>query len=256
LTLDSIGSATAEPAHRCAQRGKLRAVIMQNASIETGAPRSAPPFPLRTSPMISADLLQASTTPPGISKTFARNEEIFGETDSADYFYKVLTGAVRTYKVLVDGRRQIGAFYLPGEVFGLELGQQHSFSAEAVVATKLALFKTSSVVSLAASDMGVARELWILTAHELRSAQEHVLLLSKSATERVATFLLEMTRGGPSDTEVELPMSRQDVADYLGLTIETVSRMLTKLEKASAIRLPSSKRIVLSNRAALKRLLA
>jgi CRP/FNR family transcriptional regulator, nitrogen fixation regulation protein len=229
---------------------------MQNARVDATANRSAPPSLLRTPTTISADLLHGSTSPAGIAKTFARNEEIFGETDSADYFYKVLTGAVRTYKVLVDGRRQIGAFYLPGEVFGLELGQQHSFSAEAVVATKLTLFKTSSIVSLAASEMGVARELWTLTAHELRRAQEHVLLLSKSAAERVATFLLEMTRGGPSDTEVELPMSRQDVADYLGLTIETVSRMLTRLEKASAIRLPSSKRIVLSNRAALKRLLA
>jgi CRP/FNR family transcriptional regulator, nitrogen fixation regulation protein len=90
--------------------------------------------------------------------------------------------------------------------------------------------------------------------HELQLAQNHLLLLAKTARERVASFLLEMAERIPSSDEVELPMSRQDVADYLGLTIETVSRMLTRLETASAIALPTTKRIVLRNRAALRRL--
>jgi CRP/FNR family transcriptional regulator, nitrogen fixation regulation protein len=192
----------------------------------------------------------------GASMAFGRNAEIFGEGEPADYLYRVVSWAVRTYKVLLDGRRQIGAFYLPGDIFGLQSGEEHEWSAEAVVASKVSVIKRTAVVALAARNSAVARELWTLTGRELQRAQGHLLLLVKTAPERVASFLLEMAARVESRDEVALPMSRQDIADYLGLTIETVSRMLTQFENESAIALPTCKRIVLRNRAVLKRLVA
>ena len=105
-------------------------------------------------------------------------------------------------------------------------------------------------------DHEIARQLWATTGSELRRVHEHVLLLIKTAQERVAGFLLEMADRAKStdDNAIELPLSRQDIADYLGLTIETVSRTLTNLESTAAIALPSSRRIVLRNRTALRRL--
>ena len=190
----------------------------------------------------------------GAPMPFARNAEIYGENEPAEYLYKVVTGAVRTYKVLNDGRRQIGAFYLPGDIFGLEVGDMHTFSAEAIVASKVLVIKRSILVTLATRDNEVARKMWTMTAEELQRVQAHILLLIKTAQERVAGFLLEMAARLPVSNEVDLPMSRQDIADYLGLTIETVSRTLTQLENTAAIAVPTSRRIVLRNRAALNRL--
>jgi CRP-like cAMP-binding protein len=190
----------------------------------------------------------------GAPMTFTRNGEIYGEGEPADYVYRVVSGAVRTYKVLDDGRRQIGDFYLPGDIFGLETGDDHTFSAEAITDAQILLTKRSAVISLAARDSEMARQLWAVTARELHRMQNHVLLLIKTAQERVAGFLLEMAERVHSTETVELPMTRQDIADYLGLTIETVSRTLTQLENTAAIALPTSRRIVLRNRTALKRL--
>jgi CRP-like cAMP-binding protein len=190
----------------------------------------------------------------GAPMTFKRNGEIYGENEPAEYLYKVLSGAVRTYKVLADGRRQIGAFYMPGDVFGLESGQVHTFSAEAINDAKVLVVKRSALDALAARDTDVARQLWTITARELHRAQEHFLALIKTAEERVVGFLLDMAARVSGGNQFELPMSRQDIADYLGLTIETVSRTMTHLESAAAIELPSSRRVVLRNRVALGRL--
>ena len=130
----------------------------------------------------------------------------------------------------------------------------HTFSAEAIVNSKVLVIKRSTLVNLAARDNETARKLWTMTADELQRVQAHILLLIKTAQERVAGFLLEMASRVPVGNEIELPMSRQDIADYLGLTIETVSRTLTQLENTAAIAVPSSRRIVLRNRAALNRL--
>jgi CRP/FNR family nitrogen fixation transcriptional regulator len=190
----------------------------------------------------------------GAPMSFARNVEIYGESEPADYLYKVLSGTVRTYKVLTDGRRQVGGFYVAGDIFGLETGEEHTFSAEAITECKVLVIKRSTVVALAERNHDVARALWTITGSELRRVQDHIMLLVKSAQERVASFLLEMSARISADNAVELPMSRQDIADYLGLTIETVSRTLTILENASTIELSSSRRIVLRNRPALSRL--
>ena len=190
----------------------------------------------------------------GALMPFARNSEIYGENEPADYLYKVVSGTVRTYKVLVDGRRQIGGFHLPGDMFGFESGDEHTFSAEAITDCKILVIRRSAVIALAARDNDVAQQMWALTARELQRVQDHIMVLIKSARERVASFLLEMAGRAAGGGAVELPMSRQDIADYLGLTIETVSRTLTQLEKTAAIELPTSRRIVLRNRSALSRL--
>ena len=189
---------------------------------------------------------------PGFVMSFSRNEELFGEEEPADFVYRVISGAVRTTRLLSDGRRQVAAFHLPGDVFGLELGEAHRFSAEAVADCEIALIRRSAVERLAEWDGAAARRLWRLTARDLEQLQDHMVLLGrKSAVERVAAFLLEMAERAPAGDGLDLPMSRTDIADYLGLTIETVSRTLTQLERDGMIALPTSRHIVLHDRAGL-----
>ncbi len=187
----------------------------------------------------------------GATMSFARNSEIFGEDEPADYLYKVISGCVRTYRILSDGRRQITGFYLPGEVFGLAFSAEHTESAEAIADSKVAVLKRRALDALADRDAAITRELFALTGRELRRVQDRILLLIKSAQERVVGFLLEMAERLAAERTFELPMSRQDIADYLGLTIETVSRTLTALEGTGAIEVGGSRRIVLRNRSAL-----
>ncbi len=190
----------------------------------------------------------------GAPLAYSRNEEVYGEGEPAEYLYTVTSGCVRTSKILNDGRRQIGAFYLPGDVFGLEAGDEHTFSAEALAPTTVRIVKRVALTSRAACDSAMASQLLNLTVAELQRTQNRLLLLIKSAQERVAGFLLEMASRVKGASEIDLPMCRQDIADYLGLTIETVSRTLTQLENAAAIALPTSRRIVLRNRPALARM--
>ena len=184
---------------------------------------------------------------------YARDVEVYGDGELAEYFYMVVSGAVRTYKVLADGRRQICAFHLRGDFFGLESNDKHAFSAETIVNSKIRLIKRTTLMARAENNKEISRRLWMMTGDELKRVQAHVLLLIKTAKERVAEFLLEMARRGSADEAIDLPMSRQDIADYLGLTIETVSRTLTDLERNGTIFLPNSRRVVLRNRDALSR---
>jgi CRP-like cAMP-binding protein len=126
--------------------------------------------------------------------------------------------------------------YLPGDVFGIEIDDEHHFSAEAITDSMILVVKRSALMSLANTDGDVARRLWTFTARELRRMQDHVLLLTKTAQERVASFLLDLAKRLAAVEKIEIPMSRQDIADYLGLTIETISRTLTRLETQAAIR--------------------
>ena len=184
---------------------------------------------------------------------YARGIEVYGEGEAAEYFYMVVSGAVRTYKVLADGRRQICAFHLRDDFFGLEADEVHLLSAETITNSKVLQIKRSVLMARAERDKEVARQLWAMTSGELKRVQSHGLLLIKTAKERVAEFLLEMAERTPTDEAIELPMSRQDIADYLGLTIETVSRTLTDLEKQEAISLPNSRLVILLDRETLSR---
>jgi CRP/FNR family transcriptional regulator, nitrogen fixation regulation protein len=181
--------------------------------------------------------------------TYRKDEEIYGEDEPAEYVYQVVTGAVRSYKLLSDGRRQIGAFHLPGDVFGLESGAMHRLAAEAIIDTTVRLVKRRSLEQAAGIDVQVARKLWTMTAGELRHAEDHMLLLGrKTAMERVATFLLEMDRRLAVAGMMALPMCRRDIGDYLGLTLETVSRALSLLHAQGVLGFSGARQIVLRNR--------
>jgi CRP/FNR family transcriptional regulator, nitrogen fixation regulation protein len=161
---------------------------------------------------------------------YRRSAEIFGEAEPAEYIYQVMDGAVRSYKLLSDGRRQIGAFHLVGDIFGLENGSTHRFTAEAIIDTTVRLMKRASLAHVAEQDAAVARDLLNMTASNLQHAENHMLLLGrKTSLERVAAFLLEMDSRLTAAGVMALPMCRRDIADYLGLTLETVSRALSAL---------------------------
>src|ERR1700688_1758587 len=162
--------------------------------------------------------------------TYKKGNEIYGEKEPAEFVYQVKIGAVRSYKLLSDGRRQIGAFHLAGDIFGLENGSEHRFTAEAIVDTTVRLTKRSSLEHVAESDAMVALDLLNMTTSNLQHAEDHMLLLGrKTSLERVAAFLLEMDRRLSAAGVMALPMCRRDIADYLGLTLETVSRALSSL---------------------------
>jgi CRP-like cAMP-binding protein len=192
----------------------------------------------------------------GASINVGRNAEVFGQGEEAEYLYQIATGCIRTYRVLSDGRRQIGAFYIAGDVIGIEAGAEHSFCAEAIVPSTIRILKRSIINSRATGDSTLARQLFDLSVLELQRTQTHALLLVKTALERVAGFLIEAAARAKSRSEIQLPMSRQDIADYLGLTIETISRTLTHLEQTKLIELPTSRRVILKNRSQLEELAA
>ncbi len=185
--------------------------------------------------------------------SYKKEEEIYGEDEPAEYVYQVIRGAVRTYKLLSDGRRQIGAFHLPGDVFGLESGMSHRLAAEAIIDTTVRLVKRRSLEQAARIDVQVARKLWTMTAGDLRHAEDHMLLLGrKSAIERVANFLLEMDRRLAVAGMMALPMCRRDIGDYLGLTLETISRTLSQLHNEGVLGFSGARQIVLRNRQRLR----
>jgi CRP/FNR family nitrogen fixation transcriptional regulator len=190
---------------------------------------------------------------PAKEVSFDRDEEIYGESEPAEYLYCVRRGAVRTFKLLRDGRRQIDAFHLPGEYFGGAASETHILTAEAVVETKVAIVKRRALENAAMHEAQTACALWKMAADELRNAQEHMLLLGrKSAMERVVAFLLDMDRRLSVAGVLALPMCRRDIGDYLGLTLETVSRSLSALAEKGALSFSGSRQIVLKNRARLQ----
>jgi len=186
---------------------------------------------------------------------YSKGTEIFGEAEPAAYIYQIVEGGVRSHKLLSDGRRQIGAFHLPGDIFGLENGNFHRFTAEAVVDSTIRLVKRESLERVAKADPAMIRSLLRMTTENLQHVENHMLLLGrKNSRERVAAFLLEMNGrvSGPGDV-VALPMSRRDIADYLGLTLETVSRALSVFKRKGYLRFldTSHRQIVVLNAAGL-----
>lgn len=188
---------------------------------------------------------------------YRRGTEIYGEAEPADYVYQVVEGAVRSYKLLADGRRQIGAFHLVGDIFGLENCAAHRFTAEAIVDTTVRLMKRESLEQVAQKDSVVAHDLLSMTTSNLQHAEDHMLLLGrKTSLERVAAFLLEMDRRLLASDVMALPMSRRDIADYLGLTLETVSRALSHLHSQGVLEFlgQTQRQIVLLDRVELGKL--
>ncbi|MDG2520257.1 helix-turn-helix domain-containing protein [Caulobacter segnis] len=198
-------------------------------------------------------LFAAGVDVAGFCMTFSRNEEIFGEDEPAEFAYKVVSGVVRTLRFLDDGRRLVVGFHMPGEVFGMELCPTHRTSAEAVGACEVMLVRRVALQKAAACDPAVGAGLWALTDQHLQCTQAHMMLLGRrTAAERVEAFLADMAERAPACDGVDLPMSRTDIADYLGLTIETVSRILSQMERENRINRATSRHVVLCDRRLLQ----
>lgn len=172
------------------------------------------------------------------SMTYAARDTLFAQGEAAALVFTVTAGAVRLSNVSPDGRRQILGFALPGDFLGLAPNELYPYSAEAVGAVSACRFTRGAHEALVAEKPHLLRRLHDYATHELTLAQEQIVLLGRrTAAERVAAFLLALRQrwaalnGAPSVT-VPLPMGRQDIADYLGLTIETVSRMFQKFARA------------------------
>ena len=205
----------------------------------------------------SGDPGEAWPDVPGVPLNVARDSEIFGEGEPADQIYRVVSGTVRLYRVLCDGRRQIQAFHFPGDLFGLEPTLEHGLGAEAVSDCQVLAFRRRDLMALAAADGAAASRFWALVTRELRRSQDHILMLGRrSASERVACFLTDFAARLRAGATFELPMGRQDMADFLGLTVETVSRVLTQFQSDGLIRLPTCRRVVLRDADGLAQLCA
>lgn len=171
---------------------------------------------------------------------FAPKTMLFDQGALAGSLFNVTEGVVRLYKSLPDGRRQIVGFALPGDFLGLALMDRYGVAAEAVTPVTACRFGRSAFLAYIDDKPHLLRRLHEFAGHELSLAQDQMLLLGRrTAEEKIAAFLLNLQsrygRIGATSVTIPLPMSRQDIADYLGLSIETVSRTLTKLAREKVI---------------------
>jgi CRP/FNR family transcriptional regulator, nitrogen fixation regulation protein len=188
----------------------------------------------------------------GSRRSFQRNEEVFAEGDAADCWFKVVSGTVRLSKLLADGRRHIAEFYFAGDCFGLDNLAERLFSAEAIGDVIVMRYPRRATGRLIDDNPSLLRGLRDMSLRDLANAQIRMLLLGRmSAPERVATFLLDMLDRRDATRVLDLPMSRTDIADYLGLTIETVCRVLSLFKRDGIIDIPNPQRIELKDREAL-----
>jgi CRP/FNR family transcriptional regulator, anaerobic regulatory protein len=186
----------------------------------------------------------------------AAGATIFSEGDAADSVFEVVTGTLRLHKLLPDGRRQVTGFLCAGHLIGLAPEGTWVYTAEAITDVTLCRYRRPAFERLIDTVPGFARRVLTVTSHELRVAQDQMLLLGrKTAAERVASFLLLMAEQQGSE-EISVPMGRTDIADYLGLTIETVCRSLSQLKRSELIELPTHGHIVIRNRDELEELAA
>ena len=177
---------------------------------------------------------QAFAAPLGVRMPYAAGEEIYAQDEDADMIYQVIKGTVRTTRLFADGRRQIGDFYFAGDLIGVETEDQHCFSAEALTDCEILVIKRSALDRMGEDGERIQQLIWTETARELSRAKRHISLLGrKTAREKVATFLL-------------------DIADYLGLTIETVSRMFSQLQADGLISLEGCRRFHIRSREGLE----
>jgi CRP/FNR family nitrogen fixation transcriptional regulator len=184
----------------------------------------------------------------GSAVNFAENREIYGEGDKAHFFFKVALGVVRTCTLLSDGRRHIDAFYVPGNVFGIEASAAHSLSAETVCDSTVISYRRRDLEMLAATDEEFSHQLFSYAMQNLARAQQHAVLLGRRcAVEKLAAFLMDWAAYSPRSEVLTLEMPRQDIADYLGLTVETVSRTFAHLEAKALIELSTARQIRLKN---------
>ena len=181
----------------------------------------------------------------GVTLSVPAGKTIVIEGDPIDHYFRIVTGSVRLYKSVVDGRRQIIDFLGPNECFGLIGLATHAYSAEAISDVVMIRYSKRRLVDTIEDQPKLSNQLFRLACAELDQAQQRMLLLGrKSAEERLASFLIDLA-ARQGTTCLHLPMSRQDIADFLGLTIETVSRLFTRFKRAGLIDLPDRHSVVL-----------
>ena len=195
--------------------------------------------------------------PEGGVQLVARAAPIFAEGAPARSWYRLASGSARVFRVLRDGRRHIGEFVFPGQVFGFEAGPVHIQGAEAIEPASIIVYSCDAIERRAAHDPAARQAVRQLLMDRIAEAQERIMLLGRlNATGRLAAFLLVMaqrrSKANPLGFVAELPMSRIDIADYLGLTVETVSRLFTALRGRGAIRLAAANRVEIRDPAALE----
>ena len=192
----------------------------------------------------------------GSRRSFGRDEAIYAEGDRADCWFKIVSGTVRICKLMADGRRHIAEFFCAGDCFGLDGADERAFAAEAVSDVIVMRFNRAATERLVDERPELARRMCNMTLRNLAHAQTRLLLLGRmTAPERVASFLIELAERRDAHRAVDLPMSRNDIADYLGLTIETVCRVLSAMKRDGAIAMPHPHRIEIRDRDALEALL-
>ena len=189
-------------------------------------------------------------------KEFKNKQTVFLQEEESKNLYNITQGNIKIYKLLRDGRIQIIGFLYPGDFFGSYKKGKYNYSAESIGDVKLCVFKQEVLDNYLEKNMNLAKELLHMTSHELTLAQDRIGVLGKlNANQRMAAFILNISkqraRIGWQDNPISLPMVRQDIADYLGLTLETVSRELTKLKTSNLIKVLSSSQIYLRDKASL-----
>ncbi len=195
--------------------------------------------------------------PKGVVQLVARDAPIFGEGAPACRWYRLASGSARVFRVLRDGRRHVSEFVFPGQFFGFEAGPFHTQGAEAIEPASVVAFPCEAIERRVVGDPAAREAVRRLLMGRLAEAQERIMLLARlNATGRLAAFLLVMaqrrSKSNPFGRVAELPMSRVDIADYLGLTVETVSRLFTALRGRGAIRLPAANRVEILDPALLE----
>ena len=194
----------------------------------------------------------------GTMQRLRPEQSVFHEGDPAKRVFMVTRGALKLYTLLADGRRQITGFMFPGDFLGVSVDEEYAFTVEALEETELWWFSRDAFDRFIAEHPQVERELYRLAAHELAEAQRQMVLLGrKAAAERLASFFLSLLEraeraSGVPERTFDLPMSRIDIADYLGLTKETVSRMLAHLRSRGLIRLQAQDRVEVLDRDGLR----
>jgi CRP-like cAMP-binding protein len=192
----------------------------------------------------------------GIPLRCERDTEIYAQDDPAEHCYRIVSGGVRIVRLMEDGRRHVAEFLMAGDLFGFDVLDTHDYAAQAITATEVRRYPRQIVERLTEQNGALARALRILTIRKLRQMHERVLLLGYRTTlERLASFLLEMTGRGTPDQSgcVELLMSRKDIADHLGMTLETVSRNFTQLRQDRLIEMVHPSHIEIRDRRGLAR---
>jgi len=186
----------------------------------------------------------------GTRSHFTRGETIFGESDDETHAYKIVSGVVRLCKYTLDGRRQIIDFMLPGDFFGFNKRPEYGLAAEAVTDTVLTAYPRKQIERLEATMPGVQKHMNALLSDWLLSMQHHIVVLGcQTAKERIASFMLRLLErtGVQAGERLDLSMGRQDIADHLGLTIETICRALSELKRESVIAIPNVHQIVVND---------